>query len=288
VSLTDEEQPGQGESGGYVKEMLGHQYSIYAALGSLLAGTALAFPFGFGVAALPVLAWAAGTSIAALFVPFSPGFRRKVDTRRARERRETLRKHLVAEISKRGGGSAQWAAYRRMGERVASLRKVAENRRMALTLSDVERLEDATVDFLSLWLANLAIHEREAAFDHRAVQRKLEQVNEELLRSPGVEERRRLESAKSNFEGVLRRREQMRTREAAAEAAMLSLADTFEEIYQAVMSNPKSTEVSRRLEEAVDRVRLQEQLESVLEDDLSSLLGQRSSRSEAAAQSANG
>lgn len=256
----------------YVSEMLTHRYNILGGLGAVLASCLMAFQMDWGFAALPLLAYATTASVAGLFVPFSAGFRGKVDLRRRRQKRNRMREYLLDEITRRSHSGAQWGAYQRMCQRVESLRRVAENRRTALTQADVERLEDATLDFLGLWMALLAMEERDRAFNPEAVAYKIREVEGQLSGPVSTEERLRLEQAKQDFERVLERRGNTRARQASAEASMLALADTFEEVYQGVMTNPKSSEVSHKLQEAVDRVRLQDQVGEVFDEDLAKFL----------------
>jgi len=265
---------------GYVSEMLKHPYSVLGALGALLTSGLLAFRYDWGISVLPLLGYATSTSVAALFVPFSGSFRERIDRRRKKEKRSKLRGYLLEEITRRSHSGTQWGAYQRMCQRVDSLRKVAENRDTALMAADVERLEDATLDFLGLWMALLAMEERERAFNPEAVLYKIREVEAELARPHAAEERRRLEQAKVDFVGVLESRAHLRPRQASAEASMLALADTFEEVYQAVMTNPKSTELSRQFQEAVDRVRLQGQDAEVFDEDLAKFLPETLVRSE--------
>ena len=49
----------------YLKEMLASQGNLYAGLSSMAAAALLSIPFGFGIAALPLIAFAAGELIAA-------------------------------------------------------------------------------------------------------------------------------------------------------------------------------------------------------------------------------
>ncbi|MDX2052194.1 MAG: hypothetical protein SFV15_07380 [Polyangiaceae bacterium] len=263
----------------YVSEMLRHRYNVLGAFGAALASGLLAFQTDLGVALLPLIAYATTASVAALFIPYGAGFRARVDARRQRERRQRMRAYLLEEITRRNHSGAQWGAYQRMCQRIDSLRKVAENSSTALTFADVERLEDATLDFLGLWMALLAMEERERAFNAEAVAYKLREIEAQLQAPLGVEERRRLEQAKQDFEGVLERRTHTRSRQASAEASMLALADTFEEVYQAVMTNPSSTEVSRQLQEAVDRVRLQGQVSEAFDEDLAKFIPEMRARS---------
>ena len=53
----------------YVREVLTSQTNLYAGLGSLALGVVLSIPFGFGIGALPLIAFAAGDILAALHIP---------------------------------------------------------------------------------------------------------------------------------------------------------------------------------------------------------------------------
>lgn len=262
----------------YVKEMLAHKYNMYGFLGSLAAGAVLSIPFGFGVGLIPVIAYAAGAAIAALFIPSMPSFREKVDTRKRAERREASREHLMNEINMRvGQDHNNWRAYWRMRERVETLRKTASNRQTQLRMRDVERMDDATVDFLGLWLAGLAIYDRQRSMDERKIRYKLEEVEARLKEATAHADIRRLEKAKGDLEKILKRREQLTSREASIEAAMLNMADTFDEVYQGVMANPHSGDVTRQLQDAVERMHVQEDLGSVLDEDINQMFSVRRS-----------
>jgi hypothetical protein len=260
-------------------EMLGSQTNLYALLGSLTAGTLLAFPFGFGVAALPLLAYGASAAITSLFVPSHPGFQKSVDVRKRRERRERARESLMEELVNRASNdSKRWDSYRRMRDRIESLRKVAKNRKTTINLDNIEQLEDAAVNYLGLWLAKLAIEERERTFDEKRVTAQLKEVENQIASATSGTERRRLEKARDDFSRVLNRRRLLRSKEASVEAAMLALVDTFEEVYQGVMTNPQATDLNLQLQQAVDRINIEEELGSALEEDLAELMPARQKR----------
>ena len=118
----------------YLKEMLTGQTNVNVALGALAAGSVLALPFGLAIGLIPVVGYAAGASVASLFVPGSRKFRNKVDRRKHIESREAARDHLLAEIYKRipDGGGTYGEAYQRMLERCASWR-TSKRRRFRTT-----------------------------------------------------------------------------------------------------------------------------------------------------------
>lgn len=259
----------------YLKEMLVHEYSLYGFLGSAAAATLISIPLGLGPALIPLLAYGAGTSIAALFVPGSRTFRESVDRRKRNEAREAAREHLLAETHKRiGADHPYWAVYGRLLERRDALRRTADARENAITHDDVDRLDDATVDFLGLWLGRIAIHERDQRFTESALLARIAQLDGEIEAAEDPENKRRLIKARSDLKSLAKRRQEMRARDAAAEAAMLSMSDTFDEVYQRVMANPTSRDaVQTELRAAVDRLDIEEELDHVLFDEVEAMLG---------------
>ena len=68
--------------------------------------------------------------------------------------------------------------------------------------------------------------------------------------------------ARGDLEELLLRHRRLASRKAAVEAALLSLPDAVEEIYQAIITNSSAAEGGARLTEAIERLRLEEELES--------------------------
>jgi len=260
----------------YFKEMLSHPASQYGLLGALATGAVLSIPLGLGVGVIPLLLFAAGESIAALFVPNSPVFREMVDRKKRAEARENFRAHLTEKIeAKVGSDHPHWGVYNRMRERLASLLEIARNRETSLTAYDVERLDDATVDYLSLWLARLVMAERRGTLDDRGIQGRIESIERQMEKTSASLERKRLAKAMQDLQRVLRRRESLAARETAVEAAMLSMSDTFEEVYQRVMTDPTSTDVINELQGAVERLGIEEELDFAVEEELGDLVRAR-------------
>jgi hypothetical protein len=61
---------------------------------------------------------------------------------------------------------------------------------------------------------------------------------------------------------------------------MLAMSDALEEVYQGVMSNPASNDASRRLQQAVDRMRIEDDLGSALDEDLEGVFNPRAKRAQ--------
>jgi hypothetical protein len=259
----------------YLKEMLTHPNSVYGLLGTLTLAAILSIPLGIGIALIPILFFGAFESIAALFIPSSPIVREMINRRKRAERREKVRSHLVEEIERReSDGQFHWRAYHRMRERIESLNEFADARKAALSAHDVERLDDATVDYLGLWLGWLVLAERWQGTDEEGLQRRINAIDVQLEKVSGLEAKR-LSKAKEDLERILKRRESMWGRATEIEAKMLAMSDTLEEVYQRVMLNPHSGDATEQLQEAVERMKVEEEIDYAVDSELEALLGNK-------------
>ena len=273
---------GEGERS-YLREMLTHQVTFNGLLASLAASSLLAIPYDWGVAALPLLGFASATSLAALFVPGTTWFRRKVDKRRRDARRAATRNHLFEELrAKVGEEHPQWEVYQRMVRRVVSLRALAKKRSSTFFETDIERIDDATVDYLGLWLARLSMEERAAFLARQDLERKVAETRERLSGAAAAE-RRALEKALADLLRLIDSQTRLSSHRTAVDAAMLAMSDALEEVYQGVMANPSSNEAAKRLEQAVDRMRIEDDLGDAIEDDLDGMLRRRGASARAVA-----
>ena len=256
----------------YVKELLVSQGNLYAGLGSLAAATVLSIPFGFGIGAIPLVAFAAGEIIAALYVPSSLTFREDVDQKwRARERGTTQRR-LLSEINARAQRAKFFQqtmnAYSRMSDRVASLYSRAEDSQTSLSPRDVERLDDAVTEFLYIWLASLVMDERGEAINPLDVESRITALDQEMASPKPGADLRQLKKARAEYVAILERHHRMVSRKRALDAAMLSMPDQLEEIYQTIMTTPLAEDVGSRLDDSIAKLRLQEDIEAELAGDM--------------------
>jgi hypothetical protein len=265
----------------FLKELVLSRPSGMGLLAAVTAGAIASIPLGIGFAAIPILMYAAGQSIAALFVPSSPVFRDWVLKRKRGERREKSREHLISELKHRMDQSAHWETYGQLCSRVKSLRALAHSKDTGLTERDVERLDDATVDYLGLWLAWHLMYERFQATDERTLRGKVRQIEQRLEHDIGAVERKQLEKARSDLGGILERRSVLASRATALEAELLAMADRFEEVYQRVVANPRG-DVSRELTDAVERMQVEEALDLAVDSELDAIF--RGQRARAAAE----
>lgn len=256
----------------YLSAMLGSQTNVYAGLGSLAASALLSIPFGFGIGAIPLIVFAAGELIAAMYVPALPTFREQVDRRRRAAERHATRSSLLTEIEgrtqRRGFYTQNLQTYQRLAERVASLYRHAEARPGQLSTRDVERLDDASIEYLCLWLALLTMDERASAVNMYDVEERITALDREAKTPAPGTDLRQLQKARADYLAILERHHRMGSRKRALEAAMLSMPDQVEEIYQTIMTTPATEDGGIKLEDALAKLRLQEDIEAELAGDL--------------------
>jgi hypothetical protein len=256
----------------YFREWLTSQGNLYALLASVAAAAVLSIPFGFGIGAIPLIAFAAGEVVAGMYIPSSITYRNKVDRRYREAARNGTRAHLVAEISRRMPSEARidrtFDTHERMAERIASLYRLVADKRTQLSVSDVEKLDDATIDYLCVQLALLIIDDRSAAVDQGDIERRIAAIERELAaKQPGTDERQLLR-ARSDYLALASRHRRMLSRKAALEAALIAMPDQMEEIYQTIVTAPTSHELGAKLTDAVSNLRLREDIEIELVDDI--------------------
>ena len=260
----------------YVREVLTSQTNLYAFLGSLAVGALLSIPFGFAVGAVPLIAFAAGDILAALHIPSLPTFREKVDRRWRANVRQTSREQLMTEIQKRSGKrplpEPTLRTYQRMYERVQSLYQRADSGHGRLAWRDVEQLDEVTLEYLAMWLALLVMNDRAESVNLREVEQQVAALDRELATPRPGTDLRQLQKARIDYLAIIERHHRMLSRRRALEAAMLSMPDQLDEIYQTIMTLPVSEDVGTRLEEAIGKLRLQEDIEADLANDLAEAL----------------
>ncbi len=262
----------QTEPPSYLWEMLTSQGHIVTGLSAAAIGTALSIPFGFAVGLIPVVLFAAADAIAAMFVPNSMAFRRSVDLKYRRLRRENVRRHLLDElIARLPGDTGELSVYRRMLDHIQSLRALAANRSSSLTESDVERLDDAGVDYLALLLAKLLLEERKQAMDSDALQRRAESIRAQLQSSKNIADRHTLQKALDDVETLIERYRRLEHRETSIDTALLAMPDTLEEVYYNMITNPNASHAADYLQSAVERMRLEEELDYAVATEVESV-----------------
>ena len=252
----------------YLWAMLSHPLNLNLVLGTTALATVLSIPYGLAGFSLPLLMLGAGELIASMFIPSSIVFKEKVDRAYKNTLRAKTIAHLTGEINKLvGKGTGQWHVHEQMLSRTESLRDLAQSRPGIIRDKDFDRLTDSCTDFLSLWLAKLVIEARQETVDESNVESRIATLAKKI--SEGAEDSHSLKKAKADLEELLLRHRRLVTRKPAVEAAMLSLPDAVEEIYHAVVTMPASAQGDGRLQDAIDRLRLQEELDTDINDFMS-------------------
>lgn len=272
----------------YVKEMLLSSGNVYAMLATAAASVLISIPYGFKAALLPIIVFAAGDAIAALFIPYSEQFRAKVDKQYRDQDRESSRQRLLDEIGRRQGNNANYFgsfdSYHRMLQHVTSLYKIAFDNQTRLAIPDVEKLDDATLDYLSMWLALMVIEERTNAISLDEIEMRLQSVDEDLADLKPGADHMQLQKARNEYLSLITRHRRMLSRKTAIEAALLAMPDQMDEIYQTIMSSPMSSDVDSALADSIAKLGLEEDLEAELEgalrDSVPAISQQMSSRYE--------
>jgi len=258
----------------YLREWLLSQGNVYAFLGSTALATLLSIPYGFGIGSLPLIAFAAGEIIAAMFIPASITFRDRIDRKYRQRAREAAREHLLDEIARRGRGGNMVertvAIFEQMQQRVESLYRLAQDHGSQFSAADIDRLDEASMDFLYAKLALLVIEDRAASINLPQIDERVRGIERDLA-APGVgADVRQLHKARADYQALAARHRRMLSRKTALEAAVLSMPDQMEEIYQMIVAAPRSHELGTRLSEAVGNLRLREEIEGEVVDDLQS------------------
>ena len=251
----------------YLLEMLRSQTNFYAFLSTMAVSAVMAIPYGASGAILPAIAFVAGEVIAATMIPSSPTFRAKVDKALLEKKRIERMNQLRAEISRHDAGThANWQVLAQLQDRISAVLASAGQQQTPIPDRDLARLEDAPVDFLGLWLARLTIAARQDSVDEDHLVRQIAQIDQQIQAGGG--DQNSLLKARSDLEELRQRHLRLAGRKAAVDAAILSLPDAVEEIYQAVIALPGFNEGGGRLQEAIDRLRMEEALGSSYEMEL--------------------
>jgi hypothetical protein len=270
--------PGSEQDADYLKEMIRHPASGFGLLGAIAAGAVLSIPLGLGFAAIPLLAFAGAEAIAALFVPSSPVFQARIDRRKRAERREATRAYLMQKIEEKAphpDARTAWAAefhnataaWARMQARLESLRRIAGDSASALSPADLERLEEAALDFLRLLYSRIQVRERMAAGRDQDIERQIASLEEQFKKTENAVDRKKLEKAWADLKRIQAQRARLPARDAAAAAQLTTMSETFEEIFHRITTDPASP-VGDYLEVAAQRLSIEEELSLAVDEEL--------------------
>ncbi len=238
---------------------LKHPYNRLSALGMLSMSLLLSLPWGGDGFGIGMLALAAVQMVGLAIVPGLPSFQLWANKQDRSLVREARREGLALEI-KAHGGSPHLRSYEQMCARVASLYRTADDRSTALTVREVEQLDDVTVDYLRMCLSDAAARGADKGDPAAGVTRKLREVEAQLSAGAlGRDDEQQLLRAKADYEEAIARQTRMASRRSALDASLVSMPVRLEEVYQMVMASPRAGNLGQLLEESVSKLKLAEE-----------------------------
>ena len=257
--------------GSYWQAYLRHPRHLIALQVGLAAALAMSIPWGGDAFVLSLMGMAALEAVALAVIPGLPSFRAAVDARARADARADQRTRMLNEIEAHGG-SAHLQNYAPMQERVKSLYRLGHDRSASLSLAEVERLDDATLDYLRMCLsdASLQAGQKERKQLSVSIQSKLREVRARMNQEVSNDESQQLRRAEADFVEALARQSRMDSRRTTLEASLLSMPVRIEEIYQMVMTASRSDNVGVMLEESLSKLRLTEEVALELDQDFDS------------------
>lgn len=262
----------------YVRAWLTSQANVMTLLGGGLAAAVASIPAGGAGALGALVILGAVQTLLALVIPDLPSFRSKVDRQARRGAIDQRRAQLQQELfSLHGGmervvGMGMWQKYLAIVERSDVLYRIAGEAQSQLSYDDAERVDKASVDFLALWLAQMTIKERLRSGEEATIDRRLREAEQALAQIDAQDPRyRHLKMARDDYAAIKLRHDKLAARRMSIDAALVSLPDQVEEVYQLVVASPYSSTLGSKLGESLSRLQLEEDIELELsQNDLDS------------------
>ncbi|MFD0725061.1 hypothetical protein [Lysobacter brunescens] len=262
----------------YLRAWLTSQANVMTLLGGGLAAAIASIPAGGAGALGALVVLGAVQTLLALVIPDLPKFRSKVDRNARRGAIDQRRAQLQQELfSLHGGmervvGMGMWQKYLAIVERSDVLYRIAGEAQSQLSYDDAERVDKASVDFLALWLAQMTIKERLRSGEEATIDRRLREAEQALAQVDAQDPRyRHLKMARDDYAAIKLRHDKLAARRMSIDAALVSLPDQVEEVYQLVVASPYSSTLGSKLGESLSRLQLEEDIELELsQNDLDS------------------
>lgn len=227
-------------------------------------------------------------------VTFQYGVNRRIEA----ERRERTRLHLLSKIQEVGNyradpveqignlfiqadsmehqtlwreeASGYHGDYYRMRANLDNLRELAQNSGTNLSPSDIDKLDEVTLDYLRLVYALYNLHQRMRNEHDSTVEKKIKDI-EETLSGTGVPlaTRSQLQNSLSRLKKTLERRQQYPARATALSARLMHMSEDFNELYHRLNSDPSASTVTGFLADMTEKLSIEEELSFVTEMELS-------------------
>lgn len=244
----------------YLGAFLRHPLNRVSLLAAGCASIFASIPYGWsGLALVGILAL--GTELlAALTVPSLPPFKAAVDRGQRMAERTARQQQLLARLGSDTNGK-ELAAYRHMVTRVQDLYRTAGEHQSSLARTDVEKLEDLTLDYLGLCVADRLLRQHKDIHNSAVFAQRMATL-EQQLRVPGLgdDELRQLRTAHAEYAAGQQRARRLAARRSALEATLISMPDKMEEVYQMVLTAPYASDTGQKLEESLQRLRIAEEV----------------------------
>ena len=246
----------------YLGAFLRHPVNRVALLSAGVVAIFASIPLGWSGLALVGIVALGSEILAALTVPGLASFKASVDREQQRSARAQRRLELLSEVSNLGDSGAL-GTYQHMSARVQSLYQSVDDKRTTLTLADVEKLEDMTLDYLGLCAVNLSLRQRKNSGQEELAAKRVASLKAQLQEQALPEdEQRQLRGALAEYTEVLQRARRLAARRTALEATLMALPDKMEEVYQLVATAPYSSDLGSQLEASLSRLRIAEEVAS--------------------------
>jgi hypothetical protein len=261
----------------YLSDFIQSPGNVGGVLAGLAASVLLSFPYGLEGAALPFLATVACEFVVCMFIPDMASFRAWANARKTREYRAESAERVMAQIERRCNKPERarliHAGYAAIVERVDALLRQAGEKPGALGLDEIERISNVPVEYLSLQLSMLVMDERAGSINLADIVRKLGSIERQIGQPIEGSDTRALTRARDEYQGLINRHQRMMSKRTAIEAAIVSLPDQLAEIYQIVMGEVSDSD-NGRLSDAIANLRLRQDIESELNDELSGAIAE--------------
>lgn len=265
---------GEREEPPYVQEFLTGKWNVMAAIGAAATAVVLSFPYGLTGFLFVGTAYAAAEGLALLYVPGMSTFRYAVRRKYAAQRHQAQIDSLLQELESRGEcdpSAKRMKVYLQTLDRIDALERMVKSHACALSVEDIDRLKDVTRDYLARWLAIVSANERQSQLSKKEITDRLRLVEEQLANVKNDDERRQLTQARNEYMRLQASSSRLSSRMFAIEAAMVSMPDTIEEVFQQAVSMPMASDASARLRESVDRLTIEENLEADISEELDTI-----------------
>ncbi len=260
----------------YLQAFLLGSANVTAALAAGAVGVLLSIPFGLDGLVITGVCFAAGELLGLLYIPELAGFRHAVDRQYADRLRRMQVDNLLDLLREHAGsedGTRRMEVYHHIVEHVDTLEGMVRSRTCSLKPADIDRLRDAIRDYLARWLACEAVKDRQRQVRLKDVEHRLEIVEEMLASDRTDIDRRQLHKAQEDYARLIARQKRLGSRMMAIDASLMSIPDAIEEVFQHAVSVPMASDASERLQEAVDRLRIEQELEEDIREELQGLSG---------------